>query len=1020
MAAEVADRMSRWAIVSDGATDSAKLVDLLTVVLSRQPALSLVEREDIDRVLEEQAINLSGLVARAEAVQLGRLLPADALLAIEQRLAAVHLRLIETRSGIVLWDYQGPHATGLVNRLSMELLDNVAKLDAPIDERAYVAVMGFTAEDNEDVLQEWTYALPALLQHDLRMQPGCCVLERRQLHRLTREQELTDIELQLRGASILVEGGLRRGKQANRVDITLKLLQPDGTSRDSIRLESVPDDLPRATRRIATAIVQALNGAPHHPIAFEAEHFARRADWLISHRLLAEATPNAYAAATIDPTRRNLSRVSWIHSHNCEELLRAKERHEFMSESTRGKAFETMAEALREASAAHEYDARQLRVGVTNSERVRHQVYRPPDSDFPNTSSDSHIFAPFVPVAPIKEPASIVSAREALKRCMLAKYEFVTAAARVADTDTLLAKDYAWLLIQRLALTAYFESSPDRYTESVRSQAAEIERALPERGERGDPSTYVECLSQALSFGMIATMSASMLESSAWDWCQRRRDWHPETIQPLMAWLVKHPDPAMRLIACERRMWLTGNVAAGIEALQISQEHCEETKHHYYPALSRIAVYLLKENKLAAVVEPYLQRCEQTRDPKLLCSGIFYFVANAEVGQRVPWQKRLLLAYATANVDPSPLEGFTYLKISLLRQLSGDASEDEYNEFASLGPEVPEQYRKLKRPEGDWNEFSFTTLDLRPFGDRSYCYDGCLALHSRTQSPELLLLWRSRSPLLQRVGFDGELRSLEAVPPDQASAACRQLVTSSTAPAGIYWNNRYRAILEAVHPDLATALPSANNALRWHRGKLYFSDRGLRVYDPATGRTENLTNSLRLSARNALDATNEYWISDIRSDEERDRLYLQIQSRELGGIWQYNPTDKSLRQVVATGGTMLHWSEGKLLYSQGTRGAYWHLLDPETLQSTPLPGYANATSGAPVVKVGPYLISTRGELHTKDGKVHHFPLSEHGWEVVLPTSKGFVAAEFDDQPVRVWRFELNSPQRDGAEGRGDP
>jgi hypothetical protein len=149
-------------------------------------------------------------------------------------------------------------------------------------------------------------------------------------------------------------------------------------------------------------------------------------------------------------------------------------------------------------------------------------------------------------------------------------------------------------------------------------------------------------------------------------------------------------------------MWLTGDVAAGIEALEISQKHFEETKRLYHPTLSHLVAHLCEENKLAAVVEPYVRRCELTRDPELLSSGILHIVGNYQAKQRIAWQKRLLQAYATAKVDEWPRERLAYLKVELLRQLSGD----EYAKFANLGPEVPERYRKLEWPEGNWSEFT--------------------------------------------------------------------------------------------------------------------------------------------------------------------------------------------------------------------------------------------------------------------------------------------------------------------------
>jgi TolB-like protein len=62
-----------------GGDDGGKVTDLLFASLVAEPALVLIEREDIRTLLDEQALNLSGLANPAEAVRVGQLTGAKIL-----------------------------------------------------------------------------------------------------------------------------------------------------------------------------------------------------------------------------------------------------------------------------------------------------------------------------------------------------------------------------------------------------------------------------------------------------------------------------------------------------------------------------------------------------------------------------------------------------------------------------------------------------------------------------------------------------------------------------------------------------------------------------------------------------------------------------------------------------------------------------------------------------------------------------------------------------------------------------
>lgn len=66
-------------VAGAAATDGAKVTDLLFAELVAEPALMLIEREDLRKLLDEQEIGLTGLANQAEAARVGQLTGAKLL-----------------------------------------------------------------------------------------------------------------------------------------------------------------------------------------------------------------------------------------------------------------------------------------------------------------------------------------------------------------------------------------------------------------------------------------------------------------------------------------------------------------------------------------------------------------------------------------------------------------------------------------------------------------------------------------------------------------------------------------------------------------------------------------------------------------------------------------------------------------------------------------------------------------------------------------------------------------------------
>lgn len=87
----------RWAILASKEVRASGLDDLLAVRLSQSPELELVDRSELERLTDELELDaVLGPPGREKRLQLGRLLPADALalLSLEQRDEGRVLQLI--------------------------------------------------------------------------------------------------------------------------------------------------------------------------------------------------------------------------------------------------------------------------------------------------------------------------------------------------------------------------------------------------------------------------------------------------------------------------------------------------------------------------------------------------------------------------------------------------------------------------------------------------------------------------------------------------------------------------------------------------------------------------------------------------------------------------------------------------------------------------------------------------------------------------------------------------------------
>ncbi|MCA9224717.1 MAG: hypothetical protein KDA47_03865, partial [Planctomycetales bacterium] len=288
----------RWAIIP--LDDQAKaLTDLLTAELSDWPNVSLLERVEIERVLEELRLNSSGLVRSDFSAQFGRLANADALLLIGQPDAAasspndkrnaqgeLRVRLVETRTSLRLLDMalSTVSVEAIAAGIRTELRIARDKVLLPANQRQIIGVMPIKSEETGDFLASYCERLTTLIEVQLHRQPQFVVVERRQLQALMAENVLTGVELDLRAATRLLEVGVRRSATGDGIIASCRLLTPgqrlsapvtlDVASLNPTELRNAIVNFVARDRGIESSRITSLSSEA------EAAEFDRRSEWL--------------------------------------------------------------------------------------------------------------------------------------------------------------------------------------------------------------------------------------------------------------------------------------------------------------------------------------------------------------------------------------------------------------------------------------------------------------------------------------------------------------------------------------------------------------------------------------------------------------------------------------------------------------------------------------------------------------------------------------------------------------------
>ncbi|RPJ34180.1 MAG: hypothetical protein EHM35_09985, partial [Planctomycetaceae bacterium] len=309
------------AILVDGISDSdvAHLVSILETVLSREEQIHLLERAQIERVLVEQRLSISGLSDCDTIVKAGKLLRAEAfvLLSVEDgqgpkaeqgKSRLVRMRVAETAHGLRLWEGYETLEASQVEAAATQIaekvrtaVDKIAQIHGPAIPVGIVDIHRVQLPEKYEPLAR---VLPGLLSARLGKERRIIMLERESLGTLLREKQLTEgPDEAFWNSAVLIDGYIQPGADKG-IEMSLRVRRASGEEMSTLALVVDPN-LPltaveTAAGRIVPVVLDMPSSGRWEP-AREAQEFFAQGGLLGSHGRYAAATVAFEAAHALQP-----------------------------------------------------------------------------------------------------------------------------------------------------------------------------------------------------------------------------------------------------------------------------------------------------------------------------------------------------------------------------------------------------------------------------------------------------------------------------------------------------------------------------------------------------------------------------------------------------------------------------------------------------------------------------------------------------------------------------------------------
>ncbi len=296
---------AKVAIIADGGLQN--LSDLLSVELSKDAEICLLDRAALDKVFNEHKISLENY--GGSPFELGKLVGADGLIIIKKfkfdgKELAVS-RLVAVNSGVILGTSFQPlpvqNPSEWLQGSMVRFKPLLSKLNVPPKDTVRFSILNIRAPVDTPELKVLERELTQSLSFSLMQEKGIFVLERWKTDKLAWEKDLkTDEDNPFWTGSYLLDGGIEIAEK-DTVQVKLRLRKPGA---DEIYLEESgkKGNLIELSEKIKAGLLKELGKEPQKifwDTKAEADQYLKEAKWALENGLYEESIEAADAAKAL-------------------------------------------------------------------------------------------------------------------------------------------------------------------------------------------------------------------------------------------------------------------------------------------------------------------------------------------------------------------------------------------------------------------------------------------------------------------------------------------------------------------------------------------------------------------------------------------------------------------------------------------------------------------------------------------------------------------------------------------------
>lgn len=312
LAAARAHADTRVALVSTcGGEAGQKVLALAEARLSADKDIALVERREVERVLDEQKLVRCGLSDSAQALAVGKLLGVEVFATLETfpgSQETLGLVVFDARTGAKLWDAALPAggadktAEGIVTAVH----EACEKRLRPTKTLRTICLLSVRNADLPRSMDSFCESLGQLLERGLLGSASLTVLERERLEQINRERALpvdatTD---DLLSSLTILELEFSRGSESNDIRATGFLTDASGTSLGKVQAVGYVEHVSDLVETLLQKLTEFLKAAPSNRTVdrgAEAQRFRQEATFAMQHEMPSKALQAAEAAYALEP-----------------------------------------------------------------------------------------------------------------------------------------------------------------------------------------------------------------------------------------------------------------------------------------------------------------------------------------------------------------------------------------------------------------------------------------------------------------------------------------------------------------------------------------------------------------------------------------------------------------------------------------------------------------------------------------------------------------------------------------------